>query len=54
LRWRFKKGSHLNDVRIPEQLPLEGEGDFATPAAGGKARLSLTDDAPTPYGGLVP
>jgi hypothetical protein len=31
-----------------------GEGVFSFPTAGGRVRLSVTDDALTPYGGLVP
>ena len=31
-----------------------GEGDFSFPTAGGQVRLSVTKDALTPYGGLVP
>lgn len=32
----------------------EGEGVFSFPTNGGRVRLSTTDDALTPYGGLVP
>lgn len=31
-----------------------GEGVFSFPTAGGRVRLSVTEDALTPYGGLVP
>ena len=31
-----------------------GEGSFVFETAGGKVRLSMTDDALTPYGGIVP
>jgi hypothetical protein len=31
-----------------------GEGQFTFPTAGGRVRLAVTDDALTPYGGLVP
>ena len=31
-----------------------GEGKFMFDTAGGKVRLSMTDDALTPYGGIVP
>ena len=31
-----------------------GEGKFVFDTAGGKVRLSMTDDALTPYGGIVP
>lgn len=31
-----------------------GEGEFTFPTGGGRVRLSVTDDALTPYGGLVP
>ena len=31
-----------------------GEGGFSFPTAGGRVRLSVTEDALTPYGGLVP
>ena len=41
----------LNAMR--EIHPL-GEGDFSFATAGGRVRLSVTDDALTPYGGLVP
>lgn len=34
-------------------LPL-GEGDFSFATPGGRVRLSVTDDALTPFGGLVP
>ena len=35
-------------------LHLAGEGEFTFETAGGKVRLSVTDDALTPFGGLVP
>jgi len=38
---------------VAEVHPL-GEGVFSFPTAGGRVRLSVTDDALTPYGGLVP
>ena len=31
-----------------------GEDSFCFPTAGGRVRLSVTDDALTPFGGLVP
>jgi hypothetical protein len=31
-----------------------GEGDFCFPTPGGRVRLSVTEDALTPFGGLVP
>jgi hypothetical protein len=37
-----------------EELHLEGEGEFNFPTAGGRVRLSVTKDALTPFGGLVP
>jgi len=37
-----------------EEVHPLGEGDFSFPTAGGRVRLSVTSDALTPYGGLVP
>lgn len=44
----------MKDVSKPEELHLAGEGDFTFPTAGGRVRLSVTEDALTPFGGLVP
>ncbi len=44
----------MSAVSKPGQLHLPGEGDFTFPTAGGRVRLSVTDDALTPFGGLVP
>lgn len=43
------KALSKRDERHPE-----GEVEFSFPTAGGQVRLSLTKDALTPYGGLVP
>lgn len=37
-----------------EALHLGGEGKFSFPTPGGQVRLSVTDDALTPFGGFVP
>jgi hypothetical protein len=44
----------MEDIKVPEELHLEGEEGFAFPTAGGMVRLSVTQDTLTPYGGLVP
>jgi hypothetical protein len=44
----------MDAIATQEMLHLGGEGDFAFPTPGGKVRLSVTNDALTPYGGLVP
>jgi len=44
----------MDAITTQEMLHLGGEGDFAFPTPGGKVRLSVTNDALTPYGGLVP
>lgn len=38
----------------PKKLHLRGEGLFVFPTAGGNVRLSTSNDALTPYGGMVP
>lgn len=38
----------------PKKIHPAGEGSFVFPTAGGKVRLSSSNDALTPYGGLVP
>lgn len=38
----------------PKKLHLGGEGLFVFPTAGGSVRLSASNDALTPYGGMVP
>jgi hypothetical protein len=37
-----------------EELHPQGEGDFGFSTPGGRVRLSMTEDALTPFGGLVP
>ena len=37
-----------------EEVHPAGEGDFTFPTAGGRVRLSVREDALTPFGGLVP
>ena len=37
-----------------EAIHPVGEGEFTFSTAGGKVRLSVTNDALTPFGGLVP
>ena len=44
----------MEDERTTEALHLEGEGDFSFATPGGRVRLSVTADALTPFGGLVP
>ena len=46
--------SDMEDLKVPEELHLEGEEGFVFPTAGGKVRLSVTQDTFTPHGGLVP
>ena len=44
----------MNEVSNTKELHPAGEGDFTFPTAGGRVRLSVTEDALTPFGGLVP
>ena len=44
----------MDKLNTTEGIHLRGEGDFTFPTAGGRVRLTVTDDALTPYGGLVP
>ena len=44
----------MDAVLRGEELHPAGEGEFTFPTAGGKVRLSVTNDALTPFGGLVP
>jgi hypothetical protein len=44
----------MSEVLKSDQLHPAGEGVFTFPTAGGRVRLSVTDDALTPFGGLVP
>ena len=46
-------GAMDSPTAVEELHPL-GEGDFSFPTPGGRVRLSVTKDALTPYGGLVP
>jgi hypothetical protein len=44
----------MESILRGEELHPAGERDFSFPTAGGKVRLSVTNDALTPFGGLVP
>lgn len=44
----------MSKMTKTEELHPAGEGEFTFPTAGGRVRLSMTDDALTPFGGLVP
>jgi len=44
----------MNELNKTEGIHLAGEGEFTFPTAGGQVRLSVTEDALTPFGGLVP
>ena len=44
----------MEELNTTAGIHLRGEGEFTFPTAGGRVRLSVTDDALTPYGGLVP
>ena len=44
----------MNTLSKRDEVHPWGEGDFSFPTAGGQVRLSVTDDALTPFGGLVP
>ena len=44
----------MEELNTRQVIHPLGEGDFSFATAGGRVRLSVTDDALTPYGGLVP
>jgi len=44
----------MNSISKQDEVHPMSEGEFSFPTAGGRVRLSVTDDALTPYGGLVP
>jgi hypothetical protein len=44
----------MNELTQQGEAHPAGEGAFTFPTAGGRVRLSVTDDALTPFGGLVP
>lgn len=44
----------MDELNKTEGIHLAGEAEFTFPTAGGRVRLSVTEDALTPYGGLVP
>lgn len=44
----------MEEVATTGAIHPVGEGKFVFETAGGKVRLSMTDDALTPYGGIVP
>ena len=44
----------MDAVIGPGALHLGGEGEFSFPTPGGQVRLSVTNDALTPFGGFVP
>ena len=44
----------MDEVATTGAVHPAGEGKFVFETAGGKVRLSMTDDALTPYGGIVP
>jgi len=44
----------MDELNKTEGIHLAGEVEFTFPTAGGRVRLSVTEDALTPYGGLVP
>ena len=44
----------MNAISARNEVHPLGEGDFSFPTAGGRVRLSVTKDALTPFGGLVP
>jgi hypothetical protein len=44
----------MNTIETAGKVHPLGEGNFSFPTAGGRVKLSVTDDALTPYGGLVP
>lgn len=55
-RWRWKLlGISSMDANKPtEEIHSLGEGAFNFSMPGGRGRLSVTDDALTPFDGLVP
>jgi len=44
----------MNEVAKPEELHPAGEEGFTFPTAGDRVRLSVTENALTPFGGLMP
>jgi hypothetical protein len=44
----------MDEVAKSDGVHLVGEGEFTFPTAGGRVKLSVTQDALTPFGGLVP
>ena len=44
----------MNEVSKPRELHPAGEEGFTFPTAAGRVRLLVTEDALTPFGGLVP
>lgn len=44
----------MNELTRQGEVHPAGEGTFTFATAGGRVRLSVTDDALTPFGGLVP
>ncbi|MBL9207255.1 MAG: transposase [Opitutaceae bacterium] len=44
----------MDELNKAEGIQLAGEAEFTFPTAGGRVRPSVTEDALTPYGGLVP
>ena len=42
----------MNSISKRDEVHPLGEGNFSFPTAGGQVRLSVTDDALTPFGGL--
>ena len=44
----------MSQSKTTEAIHPLGEGDFSFATPGGRVRLSVTKDALTPFGGLVP
>jgi len=44
----------MNKILERGEVHPAGEGSFTFETAGGRVRLSMTDDALTPFGGIVP
>ena len=44
----------MTQTKWTQMIHPLGEGDFSFRTPGGQVRLSVTDDALTPFGGLVP
>src|SRR5665811_166824 len=44
----------MNELSEKEGVHPVGESEFTFPTPGGRVRLSVTEDALTPFGGLVP